>query len=42
MNPWVFVISAYAIAIGLACALLLWAFLSMRRAEAAANALSRK
>ena len=42
MNPWPFVGAAYAIAIGLTALLLLWAFASMRRAEAAADALTRK
>ena len=42
MNPWPVVIAAYAAAIGLTAALLLWSFASMRRAEAAADALSRK
>jgi len=42
MNPWPFVAAAYCVAIGLTTALLLWAFASMRRAEAAADALSRK
>ena len=42
MNPWPFVIAAYGIAITLAMALLLWAYASMRRAEAAAGALTRK
>ncbi len=42
MNPWPFVIAAYAVAIALTAALLLWAFASMRRAEAAADALKRK
>ena len=42
MNPWLFVIAAYAVAIGLTAALLLWAATSMRRAEAAADAISRK
>ena len=41
MNPWPFVIAAYAVAIALTAALLLWAFASMRRAEAAADALKR-
>ena len=40
MNPWPFVIAAYAVAIGATAALLLWAFASMRRAEAAADALN--
>jgi hypothetical protein len=42
MNPWQFVIAAYGIAIALVVVLLLWAYASMRRAEAAADALKRK
>ena len=42
MNAWPFVIGAYAAAIGLTAGLLGWAYLSMRRAEAAADAISRK
>ena len=42
MNPWPFVVAAYAIAIGLTAALLILSFASMRRAEAAADAISRK
>jgi hypothetical protein len=42
MNPWPFVAAAYAVAMLLTATLLLWAFASMRRAEAAADALSRK
>ena len=42
MNPWPFVIAAYAVAIGLTGALFVWAFVSMRRAETAADALTRK
>ena len=42
MNPWPFVIAAYGVAIGLTVALLLWTFASMRRAEAAADALKRR
>lgn len=42
MNPWPFVVGAYGVALVLTVGLLLWAFLSMRRAEAAANALKRK
>lgn len=42
MNPWPFVIAAYSAASGLTGALLAWAFVSMRRAEAAADALTRK
>ncbi|HET7709183.1 MAG TPA: hypothetical protein VFK50_06575 [Sphingomicrobium sp.] len=41
MNPWLFVTAAYAVAVGLTAALLLWAFVSMRRAEAKADALKR-
>ena len=42
MNPWPFVIAAYGAAIALTAALLLRAYASMRRAEAAAGALTRK
>ena len=42
MNSWPFVIAAYGVAGALTTALLLWAFVSMRRAEAAADALKRK
>jgi hypothetical protein len=42
MNPWPFVTAAYAVAIALTAALLLWAYASMRRAEAAVEALQRK
>ena len=42
MNAWPFVIGAYAVAILLTAALLLWSYLSMRRAEAAADDLTRK
>jgi hypothetical protein len=42
MNPWPFVAAAYAVAVALTTALLLWSFASMRRAEAAADALRRK
>lgn len=42
MNSWPFVIAAYSVALGLTAALLVWAFASMRRAEAAADALTRK
>ena len=42
MNPWLFVAAAYAVAICLTAALLLWAFASMRRAESAAAALTRR
>ena len=36
MNPWPFVIGAYVAAVALTGSLLLWAYASMRRAEAAA------
>jgi hypothetical protein len=42
MNAWSFVISAYGIAVALTVALLLWAYASMRRAEAAADALKKR
>jgi hypothetical protein len=42
MNPWPFVIAAYAVAIAATAALLLWVYASMRRAEAAVDALTRK
>jgi len=42
MNPWPFVMAAYGATIALTAALLLWAFASMRCAEAAADALTRK
>ena len=42
MNSWPYVGAAYAVAIVLTTALLLWAMRSMRRAEAAADALNRK
>ena len=42
MNAWPFVIAAYAVTIALTAALLIWAHLSMRRAEAAADALTRQ
>jgi hypothetical protein len=41
LDPWAFVIAAYAVAVGATAALLLWAFVSMRKAEAAADALKR-
>ena len=41
MNPWPFVAAAYALTIVAVAALLLWARASMRRAEAAADKLSR-
>jgi hypothetical protein len=42
MNPWPFVAAAYGVAILLTAALLLWTGVSMRRAEAAADALTRQ
>ncbi len=42
MNPWPFVIAAYAAAIAGTGVLLLWAWRSMRRAEAAADSLKRQ
>jgi hypothetical protein len=42
MNPWPFVLAAYGVAIGLTVALLFWSAGSMRRAEAAADAIRRK
>ena len=42
MNHWSFVIAAYFIAIGGTVALLAWAYVTMRRAEAAADELRRK
>jgi hypothetical protein len=42
MNPWPFVIAAYAVAAVATAALIAWAHASMRRAEAAADAISRK
>ena len=41
MNPWPFVTAAYLVAIVATAALLLWAYLSMRRAEAKADSLKR-
>ena len=41
MNPWPFVIAAYAVAIAATGALILWAYASMRRAEAAADKLRK-
>jgi hypothetical protein len=42
MNPWPFVFAAYSVAIGSTGALVFWAHVTMRRAEAAADALTRK
>ena len=42
MNPWPFIIAAYALTILGLASLGLWSLLAMRRAEAAAEALKRK
>jgi len=42
VNPWPFVIAAYSVAILLTAGLLAWSWKSMRRAEAASDALSRR
>jgi hypothetical protein len=42
MSQWPFVIAAYAVGICLTAVLLLWSLASMRRAEAAADALTRR
>ncbi|MEO8547884.1 MAG: hypothetical protein ABI422_05895 [Sphingomicrobium sp.] len=42
MNPWPFVIAAYAVALIATAALILWAYASMRRAETAADKLKRQ
>jgi len=42
MNPWPFVVAAYSVAVALTLALLFWGYASMRRSEAAADALKRK
>ena len=39
MNPWPFVIAAYAVTIAATAGLLIWSWRSMLRAEAAAEAL---
>lgn len=39
MNRWVFVIAAYAVALGGTLALVLWSYAAMRRAERDAEAL---
>ena len=41
MNQWTFVIAAYGATIAPTVALLCWAYTSMRRAEAASDALKR-
>jgi hypothetical protein len=41
MNPWPFVIAAYAVAVLATAGLALWAWAAMRRAEAAVDKLGR-
>ena len=42
MSQWAFVIAAYTVALVGTIALLLWAYLSMQRAEAAADKLKSR
>jgi hypothetical protein len=42
MNPWPFVIAAYAIAFAGTASLVLWSWIAMRRAEADADRLGRR
>ena len=42
MNHWAFVTAAYAVALIATLGLLAWAWLTMRRAEAAADEIKRK
>ena len=42
MNHWAFIAAAYAVAVAATAALLVWSYVTMRRAEAAADALRRK
>jgi hypothetical protein len=42
MNPWPFVLGAYAVALVVTVTLLAWSFGTMRRAEAAAEVLKRQ
>jgi hypothetical protein len=42
MSPWPFVTAAYAVTIFTTGGLLVWAYVSMRRAEAAADELKRR
>jgi hypothetical protein len=41
MNHWTFVMAAYAVAIVATTVLLAWAYVTMRKAEAAADGLKR-
>ena len=42
MNQWAFVVAAYGVTAFATAALVAWAFLSMRSAEAGAEALKRR
>ena len=42
MNPWPFIVAAYAVAILVTLAVTLWSFAAMRRAEAEADALASR
>ena len=42
MNPWPFIVAAYALTLGGSVALAVWSVVAMRRAEAEADALSRR
>ena len=42
MNQWIFVFAAYGVATVLTGGLVIWSFVSMRRAEAAVEAIVRK
>ena len=42
MNHWSFVAAAYGVTLAAVGALILWTWLSMRRAEAAAESLKRR
>jgi len=42
VNPWPFVIAAYAVTVGGTAALVLWSWAAMRRAESEAAALGRE
>lgn len=42
MNHWPFIIAAYAIALGGTGAVTLWSYLAMRRAEARAEAVTKR
>ncbi|HKR23623.1 MAG TPA: hypothetical protein VJS15_00050 [Allosphingosinicella sp.] len=42
MNPWPFIVAAYAVALLATLAVTAWSFVAMRRAEAEADALSNR